>query len=117
MYYANATVTDMNSDNPMQMGQNFMTPATMATGISNLSPNTNAITVYPNPTTDFVRGQLDADVQATINMFDVNGRLVITATATQSFTLDLREIPAGEYLIQILDQNNTVLSRNKVIKK
>ncbi len=116
-YYANAQVKDMNGDNPMQLGQNFITPSMMTTGISNVSPTANAITIYPNPTTDFVHGELGTDVQATINVVDLSGRLVVTATATQSFTLDVRQVSVGEYILQILDQNNTVLSRNTVIKK
>ena len=116
-YYASATVTDMNNDNPNQMGQDFMTPAMVTTGISNVSPTANAITVYPNPTTDFVHGELGTDVQATINVFDLSGKLVGTTPASQSFTLDMREMLVGEYVFQILDQTNTVLSTNRVVKK
>ncbi len=61
--------------------------------------------VYPNPAADFI--QISASVQtpnASVNLFDINGRLLKQIQLTQNITnttLDLQDITNGIYILQL----------------
>jgi hypothetical protein len=72
--------------------------------------------LYPNPTTGVVNLCFADKQQRTIQVLDLLGRAVQTATLTTSETaLDITDLPQGNYIIKITT-NGQVLT-NKLIKE
>jgi hypothetical protein len=70
------------------------------TGINNIK-NSN-IKIYPNPTNNFINIEgLTKNENNTIQIFDVQGKLVITKNITEKGTIDLSELNKGVYVIKI----------------
>ncbi|MDB4984233.1 MAG: hypothetical protein JWM20_412 [Patescibacteria group bacterium] len=114
LYYASATIKDMNGDNPMQDGRDFVTPAAISTGTQDVAAD--AIKVYPNPTADFIHVGLSDSKQSTVTIVDLTGRSIMSETHTGTFALDLRNESSGIYLVQIADENNKTISVQKIVR-
>ena len=70
------------------------------TGINDIK-NSN-IKIYPNPTNDIINIEgLNKNENNTIQIFDVQGKLVITKTINEKGTIDLSELNKGIYVIKI----------------
>jgi hypothetical protein len=70
------------------------------TGINDIK-NSN-IKIYPNPTNNIINIEgLTKNENNTIQIFDVQGKLVITKTITEKGTIDLSELNKGVYVIKI----------------
>jgi PKD repeat protein len=70
------------------------------TGINDVK-NSN-IKIYPNPTNNIINIEgLNKNENNTIQIFDVQGKLVITKTITEKGTIDLSELNKGVYVIKI----------------
>jgi PKD repeat protein len=70
------------------------------TGINDIK-NSN-IKIYPNPTNNIINIEgLNKNVNNTIQIFDVQGKLVITKTINEKGTIDLSELNKGVYVIKI----------------
>ena len=75
------------------------TPA-ITTGTSEI--NHVLVRVYPNPTNNIINIEgLTKNENNTIQIFDVQGKLVITKTITEKGTIDLSELNKGVYVIKI----------------
>jgi hypothetical protein len=72
----------------------------VVTGINDIK-NSN-IKIYPNPTNNIINIEgLNKNENNTIQIFDVQGKLVITKTITEKGTIDLSELNKGVYVIKI----------------
>jgi hypothetical protein len=70
------------------------------TGINDIK-NSN-IKIYPNPTNNIINIEgLTKNENNTIQIFDVQGKLVITKTITEKGTIDLSELNKGVYVIKV----------------
>lgn len=72
-------------------------------------------TVSPNPTTDFVTIKSKLNVNS-VDVFDLNGRIVLNSTTLINDQIDLRELSAGIYILKI-NYKEGVTSTKKIIKK
>ena len=62
----------------------------------------SSIKIYPNPTNNIINIEgLNKNENNTIQIFDVQGKLVITKTITEKGTIDLSELNKGVYVIKI----------------
>ena len=74
----------------------------VVTGINDIK-NSN-IKIYPTPTNNIINIEgLNKNENNTIQIFDVQGKLVITKTITEKGTIDLSELNKGVYVIKIGD--------------
>lgn len=74
-----------------------------------------AISVYPNPSSEKIFINLDSSFQSdhlTIELYTISGDKIISSTDT---SVDISEIPSGTYLIKI--QSETSLWTKKIIKE
>ena len=72
----------------------------VVTGINDIK-NSN-IKIYPNPTNNIINIEgLTKNENNTIQIFDVQGKLVITKTIAEKGTIDLSELNKGVYVIKI----------------
>lgn len=75
------------------------------------SADKNQVSVYPNPTSDFIKIQNVKKLQS-VRIFDMTGKKVIE---TYSSDIDVKALSAGQYILNIYS-GNEVISR-KFIKR
>ncbi|WBV61945.1 T9SS type A sorting domain-containing protein [Chryseobacterium camelliae] len=86
-----------------------------------LSTNENIIksniSIYPNPAKDFVT--IDhLPSKATISIYDMSGRKIFSKKYTETkVSMHTSQLTNGTYIIQIDDQEKTILSEKLIIKK
>jgi hypothetical protein len=69
-------------------------------------------TLYPNPTTGFVRISGISEAGGTIQIFDINGKLLKTVTNYQAMqNLDLSELEGNMFIFQISNESKTAQKR------
>ena len=87
-------------DNQMKCSDSSKYTVNISTGINNVK-NAN-IKIYPNPTNNIINFEgLTKNENNTIQIFDVQGKLVIIKTITEKGTIDLSELNKGVYVIKI----------------
>lgn len=75
---------------------------------------TPSLTVYPNPVSDVLFLQLDAEVshEANYSLTDLNGRTIIREQLKASTVqIDVSTLPAGTYIVKVQDQNNNLVQK------
>ena len=87
-------------DNQMKCSDSSGLSVNIATGINNIkNPN---IKIYPNPTNNIISIKgLTKNENNTIQIFDVQGKLVITKVISEKGTIDLSELNKGVYVIKV----------------
>jgi hypothetical protein len=96
----NGTLTCIVYDNQLSCSDSSKYTVNISTGIKNIK-NSN-IKIYPNPTNNIINIEgLNKNENNTIQIFDVQGKLVITKTITEKGTIDLSELNKGVYVIKI----------------
>jgi hypothetical protein len=72
------------------------------TSINETLPNTTTVSIFPNPANSEINIEgLNKNENNTIQIFDVQGKLVITKIITEKGTIDLSELNKGVYVIKI----------------
>ncbi|MFN8393924.1 MAG: PKD domain-containing protein [Bacteroidia bacterium] len=93
------------------------------TGATTPSPDPiSDLSIYPNPVGETLNLKLTLEQRSMVNvrLMDLNGRIVksvdggIKAAGMQDLKMDVREIPAGLYLLQV-DANGTTTRRVAVV--
>ncbi len=72
-----------------------------------------AVSVYPNPTSEFVNIDLDFDNDVDVYFYDVNGKCVKQIMNTTNTQFNIHELPKGTYFIKLFSNNK--LFHSKVI--
>lgn len=76
--------------------------------------NTVPVSVYPVPASSSLNLVMDYSGKATLRIYDVVGKLVMTNTVSSTTTtLNVAELPNGTYGIQVLDEKGAVIARTK----
>ena len=84
-----------------------------------VSPNqTDALRVYPNPATDYVKMDLTKSV-VKIDVYNSLGAVVATKNVqgSETFTLNTREFAAGAYSVKFTNANGETFSRKFIVFK
>lgn len=90
---------------------------TTTTGITAATEN-NGIQIYPNPATDEVNitFQAAAEGRTTVELVDITGRIVRTAaienaTAGQNIRMDVNDLSAGSYTVNIKSDTRNLIQK------
>ena len=77
------------------------------------------VKIYPNPFQSLLNIEFvsKSNLNASINIYDANGKLFLTKSAQGNTQLDLKQLTAGTYLIKINDEDSKILYSGKVIKQ
>lgn len=91
--------------------------------IKELTSNDIRLTVFPNPTTDvcYLNYTTTSNEFVTVNVFNALGELVYIETknvntGNVTHELNLKELNAGNYIVQVSFKNNTVTKKLTIIK-
>jgi len=88
----------------------------VALGISQISALNTQISIYPNPSNgNFVIETNAADKQ-TLQVYDVNGRLVLTQSVSGKASIDASHLPNGIYNVSLIS-NEGITNKRLVIAK
>jgi hypothetical protein len=75
------------------------------------------LAVYPNPATEFVSVQDQADAVGQLNVFNILGKKVKGFEASKGEQYFVGDLPKGVYLIQLVGRNKQVLKSQKIEKR
>jgi len=81
-------------------------------GVPNV-PAQTAVAVYPNPANDQVH--ISASFEVNVTITDLQGKTLIQQN--KATNIDLKNLPAGVYLMQIRNAENIMIKIEKLIKK
>lgn len=85
------------------------------------NPNTaHHIYMYPNPATDWLQIELDhiGNEGANIQVFNLWGQSVMQqSTQSAATTIGVAHLPAGTYIINIIDNQTKIISHSKFVKR
>jgi hypothetical protein len=82
-------------------------------GINKFTPN-NYLKIYPNPAQNNFTVETNATEKQTLQLFDVNGKLVLAQTINEKTIIDAGNLNAGVYSLSIIS-NEGVLTKKLVI--
>lgn len=86
------------------------------TGISQISGLDSQISFYPNPSTGIFTIETNSTAVQTLHVYDVNGRIVLTQPINSKATVDMANLPAGVYNIN-LASNEGIVNKRMIIAK
>lgn len=75
-----------------------------------------SVSVYPNPAIDKVNVSAGAAAITKLAVLDINGRVMAVNTGDNIQEVNLNNIPAGQYILQVMTADNT-MSFVKIIKQ
>lgn len=75
------------------------------------------ISAYPNPADDIYNIEADRRIES-MTIFDMKGRQVLnTLPGNKVFTVDVNQLPRGQYFYELRDQQGVLVSRERLIKQ
>jgi aldose sugar dehydrogenase len=78
----------------------------------------DAVKTYPNPATDqLIINTRDLQYRPyNVRIHDINGRLVYNGQLRNAIeTIDVKQFPSGQYVLQVINRNEMVISTRKVV--
>jgi sugar lactone lactonase YvrE len=85
-------------------------------GINHVAIKNNQLNIYPNPAQNNFTIETNANEKQTLQLFDVNGKLVLTQNIIDKTTIDVGNLNAGVYSLNITN-SQAVLTKKLVIVK
>jgi len=99
---------------PNNLKRDYLCEILTLTATVELDPNCINIYHNPDPNVFTITG---IDSSYTIQILDANGSVFQTLTTTDTeLAIDITSLPAGMYFISIVNQNNSLLSVEKILK-
>jgi hypothetical protein len=78
--------------------------------VSDVATSKDALTIYPNPATDYVRVKCNSEGSAQLVIYDAIGQVVMTKQVSQQMnTMDVSTLPSGLYLFSLNNQTSTFI--------
>lgn len=94
-------------------GNFLLQPRTLADIVTSVGINENntlSTSVYPNPSTSLVT--IEAPANSAITVYNIDGKVCFsTTTLSAKETINLSSLEAGNYLISIMNNNNTATQK------
>lgn len=75
------------------------------------------LSIYPNPTTEYISVNDQNDVVGHIAIFNLVGKKIKEFDYVKGESLFVADLPKGMYLVQIQNRNRSVLKTQKVDKR
>lgn len=102
------------SSNNLTLNQGFHQTQWDFLGIED-NKNLSCISVFPNPTNDILFISTDVDHLFNLELFDVNGKLILkNFISSSSSQMSLRNFPSGKYSLLFKDKDEVVKTFNLI---
>ena len=106
--------TKCNGDEVSNYGGPFMITTTGEMGITEFE---NQMILYPNPTTGIINIQAKEKISS-VSVYNLTGQKVsFNLPNTEKTSIDISNLPAGIYFVEVTLNNNKTIKRYKVIKR
>lgn len=90
--------------------------ADLSTSVQDVANESNPFLAYPNPVQNELNITINLKEEATMELFDMNGRLLHSSTTEHSTqTINMESMPAGAYLLRVKNEEKSY--QQVVIKK
>lgn len=83
--------------------------------VNEITDNAQNFVLYPNPTDEKLTVNIEDKDEYNASIYDLNGRIVMTAILKSNATIDVSSLPSGNYLIKMKSDNKTLV--NHFVKK
>jgi len=93
---------------------NMVKPITIAINESNLTLNT--LQLYPNPAHHQIYIQQSGNKQLQLNLYDLNGRLILSQKIRNQESMNIEHLPIGYYAYTIQEETSTKRQSGKLLK-
>lgn len=105
--------------NQLELLVNEKFPGALSQASYNLTANAVQVKISPNPVQSVLNIELAkaGTGKKTINLYDANGRLLITESAESNAELNVKQFTPGTYLVKVFDAEGRLLSTSKIIKQ
>jgi hypothetical protein len=77
----------------------------------------SAISIFPNPTTDYVAVNDDSDRVNKLEFYNLTGRQMKSFAVTRGEKYSISELPDGVYFVRLIDKNNRIVTTQRVNKR
>jgi hypothetical protein len=82
----------------------------------NQASNQNQLLIYPNPAQNNFTIQTNNADKHTLQLFDINGKLVLSQTINGTSNINTANLPAGVYNLSLQNPNQVVNKRLVIVK-
>lgn len=76
-----------------------------------------AVTVYPNPATDYIALNDDNERVTKIELYNLTGRQMRSFAASKGEKYGVYDLPGGVYFIRLLDKSNRIVTTQRINKR
>jgi hypothetical protein len=79
-------------------------------------PMANSFDAYPNPTSGLIQVSGISE-NALVQVFDLNGKMIVNENASFNTSIDLSAFENGMYLLKVVDSNNNSVLTERIVKE
>lgn len=110
-------VIESESDGTNDLTQGFHQTKLLVTSVNDIDKNFK-VSVFPNPTSQFITIKIENVKGETYQLFDINGKVVSTGRLTSaSSKVDLSGLANGTFILSISNNKNKQLKTYQIIKQ
>lgn len=77
---------------------------------------TEKVKLFPNPTSDFIHIEDSKNDINGVEVFSIDGKLLLSTSLSIPQSIDIRNLPKGNYILKLRNKNAQVVSTNLIIK-
>lgn len=82
-----------------------------------IEPLSAEISIYPNPTTSLLTLHCSQPQRLSYTLFGANGQLLLQGSCSaQEQQINIQNLPAGSYMLQLANEDNTKMNIYRIIK-
>lgn len=75
------------------------------------------LAIYPNPATEFISVNDEAEIVGQLFVYNLVGKKVRTFEVTPDERFSVGDLPRGMYLVQLVSKDNKIINTQKINKK
>jgi len=96
--------------------QTIYTKTCSVSGINQIKSNNNQVNIYPNPNNGSFVIEPNSTAKQTLQLFDVNGKLVLSQTINGKTNIDASILNEGVYNVSIISNEGVVNKRLVIVR-
>ena len=90
--------------------------STFTTGLKQHTANNEQVNIYPNPSTGNFVLETNNETKQTLQVYDINGKVVLTQTIFGKATIDASNLSQGVYNLSIISNEGVVNKRVVIVR-
>jgi len=91
-------------------------PLSTTTGMNETPNEKNGVSIYPNPCSSRVEIKTDSFEKQLLQLYDINGKLIISQNMNGNTSLDIGNLQDGCYMVSITGNNSFIIKKLVIVK-